>query len=115
MYCPSPPFGSGPEMAMRQYGVIDADGFKINTIVIDDAAAPVYWPGYGAKMIDEGAVPEDPKPAPPPPKPDDFGLLDFKLDKPMRVGDQIDFKTGVVTEKKDDVAAVDAQAEPLTP
>lgn len=83
-------------MATRRYAVIDADGVKINCILVDDAVVDSYWPGYGAKLLDEGPEPEEVKP-PPNVKPDDFGVTDVVPDKPMSNGDKIDFKTGVVT------------------
>lgn len=84
-------------MSARRYAVIDADGVKINAIVIDGEP---YYPGYGAKLIDEGALPEEPKAARPPAKPDDFGVLAVTPDAPMEVGDRIDFKTGKVTKRE---------------
>lgn len=86
-------------MAIRRYAVIDADGFKVNTILIDDQKLDGYYPGYGAKLIDEGPQPEEPKAPPIPPKPDDFGVLDVVPEVLMEVGDKIDFKTGKVTKR----------------
>jgi hypothetical protein len=88
-------------VAIRLYAVIDADGYKINTILIDDQKLGGYYPGYGAKLIDEGPQPEEPKAPPPPPKPEDFGVLDVQLAEPMLVGDRIDFKTGEVMKREE--------------
>ena len=104
-------------MTIRRYAVIDADGFKVNTILIDDKAlAGDYYPGYGAKLIDEGLEPEEPKAPPIPQKPTDFGVLEVTLAEPMEVGDRIDFKTGEVTKKppppKDTGGDVSAEISP---
>lgn len=89
-------------MTIKRYAVIDADGFKVNTILIDDTKLEGYYPGYGAKLIDEGIEPEEPKAPRPPPPPADFGVLDVKPSQPMDTGDKIDFVTGEVTKKKPD-------------
>jgi hypothetical protein len=103
-------------MAIRRYGVLDADGVKLTTILVDEKTVTDYWPGYGAKLIDEGPEPEEPKAPPAPPRPDDFGVIDFKLDAPMQPGDRIDFRTGEVTKAKldpgvEEAVAADALAE----
>jgi hypothetical protein len=86
-------------MTIRKYGVLDAEGFKVNTILIDDTTLDGYYPGYGAKLIDEGLPAPEPEKYVAPPKPVDFGVFDVDLAEPMRVGDKIDFKTGEVTKK----------------
>lgn len=102
-------------MTIRRYAVLDADGFVVNTILIDEASAGKYWPGYGAKLLDVGLAPEEPKAPPPPPMPDDFGVLDVAVDltEPLRSGDKVDFKTGEVIRKKDEpVADADPAVDP---
>lgn len=88
---------------IRRYGVLDADGVKINTILIDDQKLIGYYPGYGAKLVDEGVQPQEPKAPLPPPMPKDFGVLGITPSQPMDVGDKIDFATGVVTKAVVDV------------
>ena len=41
-------------MAVRRMAVLDADGFHINTILVDERAQDHYTPGYGAKLVDLG-------------------------------------------------------------
>lgn len=89
-------------MTISRYAVIDADGFKVNTILIDDTRLDGYYPGYGAKLLNEGPEPEEPKAPPPPPPPADFGVLDVIASQPMEIGDKIDFKTGEVIKKRPD-------------
>ena len=81
---------------IRLYGVLDETGVKLNTITADDAlVASGWWPGYGAKLIDEGENPADPPPAPPPVKPVTWRVLPPAKDK-MSNGDRLDEKTGDV-------------------
>ena len=83
---------------IRLYGVLDADGTKINTITADEELLKTGWyPGYGAYLIDEGENPPDPPPAPPPIKPDTWDTVLPALAEPMTVGDRLDVKTGEVT------------------
>lgn len=82
---------------IRRVAVLDADGFKINTILVDSRSLAGYYPGYGAKLLDEGEQPQEPKAPPVPPKPQDFGVLAVVPDMPMETGDRIDFVTGRVT------------------
>ena len=82
---------------IRLYGVLDADGFKINTITADEDLVKSGWyPGYGAYLIDEGENPSDPPPALPPVKPDTWDTVLPALAEPMIVGDRLDIKTGEV-------------------
>lgn len=85
-------------MAVRRYGVLDADGVKITVITADEELIKSDWyPGFGAALIDEGPLEPDPPPPPIPTKPDTWGVLSFSLAEPMINGDRIDFKTGEVT------------------
>lgn len=83
-------------MTVKRYGVLDKDGKKINTILVDDQSVSTYWPGYGAKLLDEGPEPTAVKP-PPNVKPIDFGVTNVVPSQPMSNGDTIDLKTGIVT------------------
>ncbi len=82
-------------MPIREYAVLDASGFVISTISVDEEAvnSRQYYPGFGEKLV--------PNTAAPPPKPADFGLLDVAVPllQPLTVGDKVDFKTGAVTRK----------------
>lgn len=87
-------------MTVRRYGVLDDTGMKINVITADEKLIASDWyPGYGAKLIDEGEVLPDPLPAAPKPKPATWDEVMPKLAEPMENGDTIDFKTGEVTKK----------------
>ncbi len=110
---------------IRLYGVLDADGFKINTITAESDQVDAGWyPGYGAALVDEGENPPDPPPFVSPPKPKDWLVLDA-LPEPMTVGDQInlatliaegdkiDPKTIIVTKAADLAVAVDP-IDPVT-
>ncbi len=92
-------------MTVHIYGVLDADGVKINTISLDDETLKTDWyPGYGAALIDEGEIPQEPPKEKPPTKPDTWGVLPFVLAEPMQNGDKIDFKTGDVVKAADIIA-----------
>lgn len=98
---------------IKFYGVLDSDGTKINTILIDDEKLEGYYPGYGFKLIDEGEAPQEPKADPIPPKPSDFGVLDVKLTEPMLIGDRIDFKTLEVIKRKEAIDIISVSVEDL--
>lgn len=92
-------------MTVRRYGVLDADGMKVNTITADESLIVTDWyPGYGAKLVDEGEVEPDPPKPDPVKRPDTWGVLPA-IAEPMLVGDKIDFKTGVVTKRPELQAA----------
>lgn len=92
---------------IRRFAVLDADGVKVNCILIDDKSVDKYWPGYGAKLLDEGPESAEPRPQVPPSRPDDFGVLDVIPSEPMQTGDRIDFRTGIVTRRLSDPVVVD--------
>jgi hypothetical protein len=48
----------------------------------------------------KGELEPDPPPAPPPVKPDTWGVLDVKLAEPLLVGDRVDFKTMEVVKRR---------------
>ena len=86
---------------IKRYGVIDADGIKVNTITADEVLIASGWyPGYGAALIDEGEMPPDPPKEIPPSKPVTWTVLP-KLAEPMVNGDKIDLVTGEVTKAAD--------------
>lgn len=82
--------------------VIDYDGTKLNSIIVDERAVGHYNPGYGTFLIDEGPVHN-------PPKPNDESLVNFDKDfvglellqveidgkplGPMDIGDKLDLRT----------------------
>lgn len=83
-------------MAVRRYAVLDANGVKINCILIDDPMPANYWPGYGSYLMDEG--PADPKAQYTPPTISSaLPVTDVTPDKPMQIGDTISLVTGKVT------------------
>ena len=85
-------------MTIRRYGVLDASGVKVNTILVDEAVVGAYWPGYGARLIDEGLAPAELQPPAPPAKDKDFAVLPFVFAAgEVAVGDTVDFKTGAIT------------------
>jgi hypothetical protein len=92
-------------MAVRRYGVLDADGVKINTITADPELLKTDWyPGYGAYLVDEGEVEPDPPKPLPPTKPETFSnVLVFVLAEPLQNGDKLDVKTGEVIKKSAEV------------
>jgi len=93
-------------MTTNIYAVIDKDGTVINRILVDQDAAPNYWPGYGHKMIDCGPAPLETQAPPPPLKDPEWGIAKVTPSKALNVGDAIDIKTGAVTER-----AIEAVAE----
>ena len=86
---------------IKRYGVIDADGIKVNTITADEVLIASGWyPGYGAALVDEGENPADPPKELPPVKPQTWTVLPA-LAEPMQNGDKIDLVTGEVTKVAD--------------
>ncbi len=97
---------------IRLYGVLDADGVKLNTITADEELIATDWyPGYGAYLVDEGENPPDPPPVKPPVKPDTFAQVLPMLAEPMTVGDKLDVKTGEVIKKPVDPIIIDPVLE----
>jgi hypothetical protein len=90
-------------MTVRRYAVVDAEGVKLSSVRIHADALADYYPGYGARLVEEGTVPESPR-VDPPVKPQDFALLGVTPDQPMDVGDRIDFETGRVTKPEPEQA-----------
>ncbi len=86
-------------MTNKRYAVVDVNGVKINSVAADEDAVKsgTYWPGYGAGLVLEGDLPQDPPPIPPPAKDPNFHLFDITPSAPMNVGDSIDLQTGKVT------------------
>lgn len=94
-------------MAIRHYAVLDADGVKINTISADESLIASDWyPGYGAYLVDEGLMPQDPPKEPPPTKPQTFAVLPIALAEPLQTGDKLDVKTGEVIKKPVEIEPV---------
>jgi hypothetical protein len=93
-------------MAVRRMAVLDADGYHINTILVDERAQDHYTPGYGAKLIDLGPAVNC--------GPASDRLVNFKEDfvglevlkievdgKPLPIehGDKLDLQTLEITKK----------------
>lgn len=88
---------------IRKYSILDVDGVKINTITADDKLIASDWyPGYGAALVDEGALEPDPPKPPPITKPDTWAVL--IASEPMENGDKLDFKTGQVLKRTELIA-----------
>jgi hypothetical protein len=102
-------------MTIKRYGVLDADGVKINTITADDAQINTDWyPGYGAALVDEGDIEPDPPKPEPVKRPDTWGVLELRLAEPLLVGDRVDLKTLEVTRREDLIeVAVDIEPQPM--
>lgn len=99
-------------MAVRRYGVLDADGVKINVITADEALIQTDWyPGFGAALVDEGPLEPDPPKPPVPTRPKTWGVLSFVLAEPMVNGDKIDLKTGEITKRPEPVIEIDPAIE----
>ncbi len=97
---------------IRLYGVLDAEGVKINTITADEELIATDWyPGYGAYLVDEGENPPDPLPPQPPTKPGTWDKVLPALAEPMTVGDKLDVKTGEVIKKPVDPIIIDPVLE----
>lgn len=81
-----------------RYAVLDADGVKINGIMVNDPYPQDYWPGYGRYIVCEC---DEPDPTPP-------AALDIRLgERPFsylavrpagrfEIGDKMDLNTGAV-------------------
>jgi hypothetical protein len=86
-------------MTTHVYDVFDANGVKVNSILVDTEVVDTYWPGYGAKMLDRGPAPVDRAKPVQPGKDPAFGFLTLKDVPPMDTGDTLDFVTGEITKK----------------
>ena len=93
-------------MTVRRMAVLDADGFHINTILVDERAQDHYTPGYGFKLVDLGpAVNCEPAPDSLVNFKEDFAGLEvlvIQIDgKPIVLehGDKLNFQTLEVTKK----------------
>ena len=105
-------------MTVRRMAVLDAQGFHINTILVDERAVDHYTPGYGAKLVDLGpAVGCAPAPDALVNFKEDFAgleVLKIEIDgKPIVLehGDKLDLQTMEVTKKPPEVV----KEEPIDP
>lgn len=82
-----------------RYAVLDANGVKLNGILVDNPYPQDYWPGYGRYITCEFGE-HDPTPPSnyeikPPPR--EFAYLAIRPLAPMSIGDTMDLATGEVT------------------
>lgn len=86
-------------MTALRYAVLDANGVKLNGILVDDPYPQDYWPGYGRYITCEFGEPD-----PTPPANLDIRTGDrpftYLLVRPlaaMTIGDTMNLQTGEVT------------------
>lgn len=83
----------------RRYAVLDANGVKLNGILVDDPYPQAYWPGYGRFIVCEAGE-DDPTP---PGNLDirtgerPFSYLTVRPQGPFSIGDTMDLSTGAIT------------------
>ena len=86
-------------MSALRYAVLDANGVKLNGIMVNNPYPQDYWPGYGRYITCEFGEPD---PTPPtnyeikqPPRM--FTYLAVRPLAPMSIGDTMNLATGEVT------------------
>lgn len=86
-------------MSALRYAVLDANGVKVNGILVDDPYPQAYWPGYGRYITCEFGEP-DPTP------PDNldirtgdrpFSFLAVRPTARFNIGDTMNLTTGEIT------------------
>lgn len=86
-------------MSALRYAVLDANGVKLNGILVDNPYPQDYWPGYGRYITCEFGEPDPTPPAnyeiKPPPR--EFTYLAVRPLAPMSIGDTMNLATGEVT------------------
>lgn len=89
-----------------RYAVLDANGVKVNGILVDNPYPQDYWPGYGTYITCEFGEPDPTPPADQIIKqpPHEFVYLLVRPDAPMSIGDSMDLETGHVTPYQPPVA-----------
>lgn len=86
-------------MTALRYAVLDANGVKLNGILVDDPYPQSYWPGYGRYITCEHGEPD-----PTPPGNLDirtgnrpFSFLTVRPQDRFNIGDTMDLTTGAIT------------------
>lgn len=86
-------------MTALRYAVLDANGVKLNCILVDDPCPQEYWPGYGRYITCEYGEPD-----PTPPANLDIRTGDrpfsYWIVRPLAqfsIGDTMDLTTGAIT------------------
>jgi hypothetical protein len=83
-------------MSALRYAVLDANGVKLNGIMVDDPYPQAYWPGYGRYITCEFGEPDPTPPA-------DLNIREgfsYLLVRPLArfsIGDTMNIETGEIT------------------
>lgn len=82
-----------------RYAVLDANGVKLNGILVDNPYPQDYWPGYGRYITCEFGEPDPTPPANLDIRTGDrpFTYLLVRPDAQMNIGDTMNIQTGQVT------------------
>jgi hypothetical protein len=82
-----------------RYAVVDANGVKLNGILVDDPYPQPYWPGYGRYIVCEHGEPDPTPPANLDIRTGDrpFSYLTVRPAGRFNIGDTMDLATGDIT------------------
>ena len=86
-------------MSALRYAVLDANGVKVNGIMVDDPYPQEYWPGYGRYITCEYGEPDPTPPADLDIRTGDrpFSYLLVRPQGRFDIGDTMDLETGAIT------------------
>jgi hypothetical protein len=86
-------------MTALRYAVLDANGVKLNGILVDDPYPQSYWPGYGRYIVCEHGEPDPTPPANLDIRTGDrpFSYLTVRPAGRFNIGDTMDLVTGEIT------------------
>ena len=79
-----------------RYAVLDANGVKLNGIIVDDPYPQNYWPGYGRYITCEFGEP-DPTPPANLDIRTEFTYLMVRPQAQFSIGDTMNLETGEIT------------------
>lgn len=82
-----------------RYAVLDANGVKLNGILVDNPYPASYWPGYGRYITAEHGEADPVPPANLDIRGGDrpFSYLTVRPAGPFSIGDTMDLATGAIT------------------